>query len=209
MPIVKSPQIRKTIGYRIAAPVVQLLAKMPVSPNALTWLGFLLTVGTAALIATEHLLAAGLMVLFAGAFDILDGALARQTNRTTRFGGILDSTLDRLSDATLLLGILVLFLLAEEQSFLFSLLAKKWSILVVGFALLVSPLVSYIRARAEAIGLECQVGLFTRAERVVVLVLGLLLNQVVIALAIIVVFSFVTAGQRLVYIWQQTKKGSF
>jgi len=203
--MVKLPQVRKTIAYRITEPVVQLLAKMPISPNALTWLGFLLTVGAAVLIATGHLLAAGLLVLFAGFFDILDGALARRTSRTTRFGGILDSTLDRLSEAALLLGILVLFLLAEEQSVLFTLLAKKWSILLVGVALLVSPLVSYIRARAEALGLECQVGLFTRAERVVVLVVGLLINQVVIALSIIVVFSFVTAGQRLVYVWQQTK----
>ena len=195
--MVKLPQIRKTIAYRITEPVVQLLARMPVSPNTLTWFGFLLTVGAAALIATGHLLAAGLLVLFAGFFDILDGALARRTNRTTRFGGILDSTLDRLSEAALLLGILVLLLLAEEQSVLFTLLAKEWSILLVGVALVVSPLVSYIRARAEVLGLECQVGLFTRFERVIV--------QVVIALAIIVVFSFVTVGQRLVYVWQQTK----
>ena len=205
MPMVKLPQVRKTIAYRITEPVVQLLATTPISPNAITWLGFLLTVGAAALIATGHLLAAGLMVLFAGFFDILDGALARRTNRTTRFGGILDSTLDRLSEAALLLGILVLFLLVEEQSVLFTLLAKKWSILLVGVALLVSPLVSYIRAKAEAMSLECQVGLFTRFERVIVLVLGLLLNQIVIALAIIVVFSFITIGQRLFYVWQQTK----
>jgi CDP-diacylglycerol--glycerol-3-phosphate 3-phosphatidyltransferase len=204
--MVKLPQVRKTIAYRVTEPVVQLLAATPISPNALTLLGFLVTVGAAALIATEHLLAAGLMVLFAGFFDILDGALARWTDRTTRFGGILDSTLDRLSEAALLLGVLVLFLLVEEQSVLFTFLAKKWSILLVGIALFVSPLVSYIRARAEAMGLECQVGLFTRAERVVVLVVGLLVNQIVIALFIIVVFSFVTVGHRLVHVWQQTKK---
>lgn len=203
--MVKLPQVRKTIAYHVTEPVVQLLATTPISPNAITWLGFLLTVGAAALIATGHLLAAGLMVLFAGFFDILDGALARRTNCVTRFGGILDAALDRLSEAALLLGILVLFLLAEEPSGLFTLLAKEWATLLVGIALLGSLLVSYIRARAEAIGLECQVGLFTRAERVVVLALGLLLNQVVIALAIIVVFSFITAGQRLVYVWQQTR----
>lgn len=209
MPMVKLHQVRKTIAYRITEPVVQLLATTPISPNAITWLGFLLTVGAAAFIATGHLLVAGLIVLFAGFFDILDGALARRTNRTTRFGGILDSTLDRLSEAALLLGILILFLLTEEQSILFSLLAKEWSILLVGLALLASPLVSYIRARAESLGVECQVGLFTRAERVVVLALGLLLSQInyalITALAIIVVFSFITAGQRLVYLWQRTK----
>ena len=204
--MVKLPQVRKTLASRITEPVVRFLATTPISPNTLTWFGFLLAVGAAALIATGHLLAAGLVVLFAGLFDILDGALARWTNRTTRFGGILDSTLDRLSEAALLLGILVLFLLVEEQSALFTLIVKEWSILLVGLALISSVLVSYIRARAEALGLECQVGLFTRAERVIVLVLGLLINQVVIALTIIVVLSFVTAGQRLVYVWQQTKK---
>jgi CDP-diacylglycerol--glycerol-3-phosphate 3-phosphatidyltransferase len=203
--VIKLSQVRKTVAYRVTKPVVQLLATTPISPNAITWLGFLLSVGAAAFIATGHLLVAGLMVLLAGFFDILDGALARRTNRVTRFGGILDSTLDRLSEAAQLLGILILFLLAEEQSTLFALLAQEWSILLVGVALLGSLLVSYIRARVEAMDMECQVGLFTRAERVVVLALGLFLNQIVIALVIIVVLSFITAGQRLIYVWQRTK----
>jgi len=199
-------KIRKTLARHISEPLVGFLARTPISPNFLSWVGFLLTIGAAVFIATGHLLAAGLMVLFAGSFDILDGALARRTNRTSRFGGILDSTLDRLSDAVLLLGVLGLFLLSGEQSSLFVLLAKEWSILLVFVALLGSLLVSYIRARAEAAGLECQVGLFTRAERVVVLALGLLVNQIIIALAIIAVFSFVTAGQRSACIWQQARK---
>ncbi|GAH64925.1 unnamed protein product, partial [marine sediment metagenome] len=145
------------------------------------------------LIITGHLFAAGFLVLLAGFFDILDGALARYTNRTTRFGAVLDSILDRLAEAAVLLAILVLF-------------ARELPVaLLVCLALLGSLLVSYIRARAEALGLECQAGLFTRAERVIVLALGLWLNQLVIALAIIVVFSFFTAGQRLVYVWQQTR----
>jgi CDP-diacylglycerol--glycerol-3-phosphate 3-phosphatidyltransferase len=145
-------------------------------------------------------------VLVAGSFDILDGALARWTNRITRFGGILDSTLDRLSDAVLLFGVLGLFLLAQEQSALFTFIPKEWSIVLVFIALASSQFVSYIRARAEAAGLECQVGLFTRAERVVVLVLGLLTSQVSIALAIIAALSLVTFIQRSVHLWQQTRK---
>ena len=204
----KLSEARKTAAYYITQPVVQLLAKTPITPSAITWSGFLLALGTAALITTGHLFAAGFVVLLAGFFDILDGALARCTNQTTRFGAVLDSTLDRLSEAVMLLGILALFLLTEEQS-LFTLLTKEWAILLVGVALLGSFLVSYLRARAEALGLECQVGLFTRAERVIVLALGLLLSQfahaLIIALAIIVVFSFFTIGQRLIYVWQQTK----
>ena len=193
-------EIRNTAAYYLTQPVVRLLAKTPITPSAITWFGFLLAASGAALIITEHLLAAGFVVLIAGFFDILDGALARHTNRTTRFGAVLDATLDRLSEAVLLLGILVLYAMGQSVA----------HILLVGVALLGSLLVSYIRARAEAVGLECQVGLFTRAERVVVLALGLLLSQIdyaflVIALAIIVVFSFFTIGQRLIYVWQQTK----
>lgn len=191
--------IRRTLGHYIIQPVLGLLARTPITPSTITWLGFLVAVGAAALIVTGHLFAAGFVVLVGGFFDMLDGALARQTNRVTRFGAILDSTLDRLSEAVLLIGILVTF--SREQSAIPTLLA--------GLALVGSLLVSYIRARAEALGLECEVGLFTRPERVIVLALGLLLNQVfdalLIAVAIIAVLSFFTAGQRLIYAWQQTR----
>jgi len=192
-------EVRNTTAYHLTQPVVRLLAKTPITPSAITWFGFLLAGGAAALIIIGYPFAAGFVVLIAGFFDIVDGALARHTDRTTRFGAVLDSTLDRLAEAVVLLGILVLY--AMEQSVA--------HILLISVALLGSLLVSYVRARAEAIGLECQVGLFTRAERVVVLALGLLLNQIdnalVIALAIIAVFSFFTVGQRLIYAWQQTK----
>ena len=167
-------------------------------------MGLCLAAGAAALIIMGQLLAAGFLVLIAGYFDILDGALARRTDQTSRFGAILDSTVDRLSEAVVLLGILALFLFTEDQS-LFALLSRNWSILLIGLALLSSPLVSYIRARAEALRIECQVGIFTRAERVIVLALGLLINQVTIALAIITALSLVTAGQRLLYVRKQAK----
>lgn len=192
-------EVRKTAAYYLTNPVVRLLAKTPITPSAITWFGFLLAAGAAVLITTKHLFAAGFVVLLAGFFDILDGALARRTNQTTRFGAVLDSTLDRLSEVVLLLAILVLY--AREQSVA--------HILLVSFALPSSMLVSYVKASAEAQGLECQVGLFTRAERIIVLALGLLLNQfdnaLAIALAVIVVFSLFTIGQRLLYVWQQTK----
>ena len=188
-------EVRKNLAYYFTRPLVRLLAKTPITPNAISWFGFLVTIGAAALIVTEQLFAAGLVILVAGFFDILDGVLARSTNRVTQFGAVLDATLDRLSEAVLLLGILVLY--ARDLSVV--------GILVVGLALIGSLMVSYIRARAEAMGLQCQVGLFTRAERVVVLALGFLLNQVIIALVIIVVFSFITVAQRLLYVWRQIK----
>lgn len=197
--MVRLVEFRKTLAHNFTQPAVRLLAKTPITPNIITWFGFLLTVGAAVLIITEHLVAAGLIVLVAGLCDMLDGALARYTSRTNNFGAILDSTLDRLSEAALLLGILALY--ARDQSML--------HIMLVGVALLGSLLVSYIRARAEALGIDCRVGLFTRPERVIVLALGLLLSQIdyalLTALAIIVVFSFFTVGQRLLYIRRQIK----
>ncbi|MBI2328053.1 MAG: CDP-alcohol phosphatidyltransferase family protein [Chloroflexi bacterium] len=199
--MIRLSAIRKTIASYLTQPVVKLLARTPLAPDAITWLGFLITLGATALIISQHLFTAGLVVLIAGFFDILDGALARRTNRATRFGSVLDSTLDRLAEAALLLGLLVLY--ARGGLTVETLLA--------GLALPGSLMVSYIRAKAESLGMECQVGLFTRAERVVVLALGLLLSRIndgflIIALAIIVVFSFITVGQRLFNVWQQTRK---
>jgi len=195
----KLSEARSVVAYYLTEPVVRLLSRTPVTPSMITWLGFLLAAGAVVLIVTEHLVAAGSVMLVAGFFDMLDGALARRTERVTRFGAFLDSTLDRLSEAVILLGVLVLQ--AREQSVA--------GILLVAIALLGSLLVSYIRARAEALGLECQVGLFTRPERVVVLALGLLLSHfghaLIVALTIIVAFSLFTAGQRLFYVWRQMK----
>ena len=197
--MIRFSEVRKKLAYYFTEPAVRILAKTPITPNTLSWFGFIVTIGAAILIVGDHLLVAGLVVLLAGFFDMLDGALARHTSRITRFGGALDSVLDRLSEAVLLLGILVWHLYSESQS--------ATLILLVFLALLFSSLVSYLRARAEVMGIDCQLGLFTRPERVIVLAGGLLLNQLVIALAVIAVLSLLTAGQRLFYIWQQTRNG--
>lgn len=194
-------RVRKSADDLIARLLVKPLAKTSITPNAVSWVGFLVTLGAAALIVTEHFLAASLVVLVAGLFDMLDGALARSTARVTKFGAILDSTLDRLSEAVLLISLLPVY--ARQESVL--------GIVLVGLTLVGSYLVSYIRARAEGMGLECKVGIFTRAERVVMLTVGLLLSQInfvflTIALGIIALLSFVSASQRLLHAWRETKE---
>ncbi|HJX12121.1 MAG TPA: CDP-alcohol phosphatidyltransferase family protein [Dehalococcoidales bacterium] len=195
----KLDSARRIVSGHITPPIVSLLAKTPLTPNSITWIGFLLTVGAAALVVTGHLVTAGIVVLAAGLFDMLDGALARATGRVTRFGGILDSTLDRLSEAVLLLGMLYVF--ARE--------GQAAAALLAGVTMLGSFLVSYIRARVEVLGIDGKVGLFTRPERVIILALGLLLshfgNALVIALAVIAFFSYYTVGQRLFHAWRQTR----
>ena len=199
-PMTKIVEIRESLAYFLTRPIVRLLARTAVTPNILTWFGFLVTIGAGVLIVTGHLFAAGFVVLAAGLFDIMDGALARYTNQVTRFGGVLDSIIDRLAEAVLLVSLLVLYV--EEQSLIGTLL--------IGIALPGSLLVSYIRARAEAAGLECKVGIFTRGERVIVLALGLLLSRIdyalIIALGIVALFSLFTVGQRLFHVWQQTRR---
>ncbi|MGD9115801.1 MAG: CDP-alcohol phosphatidyltransferase family protein [Dehalococcoidia bacterium] len=186
--------MRRAVARGLTQPAVRVLARTGVTPDILTWFGFAVILGAAALIGTGHPFAGGFVVLAAGFFDILDGALARHTGKVTKFGGVLDSTLDRLSDAALLVAIL------------FYLENTWWLVLLVFLTMVSSLLVSYIRARAEAVGLDCQTGIFTRSERIIVLALGLLLsgisNALVIALAVIAAFSFFTAGQRLVYVWR-------
>jgi CDP-diacylglycerol---glycerol-3-phosphate 3-phosphatidyltransferase len=191
--------IRRLISDRIAPPVARLLINTPLTPNVVTWTGFFVTAGAAVLIVTEHLFAAGIVVLLAGLFDMLDGALARVKGQVTRFGAVLDSTLDRLCEAMLLLALLVIF--AQQQHVIWSLLC--------GIAMLGSLMVSYIRARIEGLGVECKAGIFTRPERVILMALGLLLSSVnyalVIAVALLALFSFFTVIERLAYAWRKLK----
>jgi len=193
--MIKLARFRKTAEKYCTDPVVNLLAKTGVTPNALTWFGFLISVVTAVLAALGHMLAAGLVVLFGSYFDMLDGSLARKTGKVSRFGEVLDSTLDRLSEGFLLLGLL--YWVSVQDATL--------GIMLAGITLLSSLVVSYIRAKAEIMKLECTEGLFTRPERVIVLAIGLLVNQVIIALAIVAALSVFTVGQRLHHVWRQLK----
>ncbi len=178
---------------RFTVPVAKVLEHTPVTPDFITWLGFILTCGAAGLIAAHQLLWGGIGVLVGALMDTFDGALARQTGRITRFGGVLDSTLDRLSEGVILLGII--YIQAINGSAIGAVLA--------GATLLLSFSVSYIRARSEGMGVDCSEGWFTRTERVVVIALGLMLNHVIIALYIISVLSLITAAQRLLVAWRK------
>ncbi|MGD2065231.1 MAG: CDP-alcohol phosphatidyltransferase family protein [Dehalococcoidia bacterium] len=186
--------IRRNLAYRITGPVVRILSKSGITPNALTFINLAVNLIAAYVIATGHFLLGGVLVLVAGLFDLLDGALARFTGQAARFGAILDSVVDRISEAAILCGLLIWYIPQEEAGL---------EIVLIFIVLIGSFLVSYIRARAEGLGWQCQVGLFTRAERVIVLAIGLLANQIFIALCILVIFVFITIVQRLVYLRKQ------
>jgi CDP-diacylglycerol--glycerol-3-phosphate 3-phosphatidyltransferase len=196
----KLASARKIISGSITQPIVKLISHTPLTPDVITWIGFIITVGAGALIVTEHLLTAGIVVLVAGLFDMLDGALARLTNKVTRFGAILDSTLDRVSEAVLLVSLLVIFVRGQEFK----------ECMLVGAALVGSLLTSYIRARMEGLGIECKAGLFTRPERVIILALGLMLSRfdpaLLAALSVITFFSWYTVIERMVYAWRKLRE---
>jgi CDP-diacylglycerol--glycerol-3-phosphate 3-phosphatidyltransferase len=184
------------------------LAQLGITPNMLTGIGLLLSILTAIVIAQGFLFAGGLLVLFAGIFDMFDGAMARVRNAATTFGAFFDSTLDRYSESIILLGLLFyalqrpglqdpLWPAPNEQS---------WMIVFICVAIVGSMMVSYAKARAEGLGIECRTGLLARPERVIILAIGLLTNTGIWALALLAVFSNVTAVERIVSVWRSTHR---
>jgi CDP-diacylglycerol--glycerol-3-phosphate 3-phosphatidyltransferase len=199
--VINLSEMRHKLAERLTAPLVKILGKTGLTPNELTVIGFLVSVGSAVALAKGYFLAGGLLVIFAGAFDLLDGPLARAKGRSTKFGAMLDSSLDRLSEAAVLLGILIYY--ANQKS--------TWETSLPYVTFVGSVMVSYLRARAEGLGLRCEVGVFTRAERVIVLATGLAIGQwveeaVLISLGILTALAFLTVVQRLVHVQQLTKK---
>jgi CDP-diacylglycerol--glycerol-3-phosphate 3-phosphatidyltransferase len=185
--------VRKWMRW-LLDPLARLINRTGISPNLLTVMGFVLTVGVAYVLATGHLQIGGVLLALAGLFDALDGTLARLAGRRSRFGAFLDSTVDRFSEAVIFMGLLVHYTQhgGWQESFLI-------------YATLVGSLmVSYARARAESIGIECKGGVLTRFERAVVLVVGLILNQMLITLWIMAVLSNFTALQRIYLVWRAT-----
>ena len=173
--------------------IARVFVKLGFSPSGLTVIGVLVACVAAALIARGMLAAGGVVVLVAGVFDMFDGAVARMTNRATKFGALFDSVMDRVSEAVVLLGLLWFYLEDGEQ-----LGAVLVYVSIVG-----STMVSYVRARAEGLGIECKGGLMQRPERVASLGIGIIVGQwwepaVLIVLGVIAVLTVVTTVQRVV-----------
>jgi CDP-diacylglycerol---glycerol-3-phosphate 3-phosphatidyltransferase len=177
---------------RFIEPIARLLGSLGLTPNAVTVLGFFLTVAVAGVLATGRLALAGILLTVTLAFDAVDGTLARMIGQTTKFGAFLDSTLDRWAEVAMYVAITWVFLQTNDDI---------GAILAV-VALAMSLMVSYTRARAEGIGLQCKEGIFTRFERLAVLIAGLLLGQLTWALGIIAVLAGMTAVQRILVTWR-------
>jgi len=176
----------------VEVPGARSLRALGLTPNAVTLIGFAVTLGAAYLVGSDRLLAGGIVFLLGGGLDLLDGALARLTGRVTRFGALLDSVLDRLGEASLFVGLAVYSLRAgfSDRYLLFF-------IIVLLLALILSQAVSYLRARGEGLGVATRAGLMTRPERVVLLGIGLIINHIDWVMLVVAVVSGFTLLQRL------------
>ncbi len=170
-------------------------ARLGVTPNMATLIGFGLNAVVALVLASGQPRVAGVMLLVASAFDMVDGAIARSTGSVSTFGGFLDSTVDRYSEIVVYIGLLV-WLNTTGDDHLGSLL-----VLVSATGAL---MISYARARAEAIGHKASVGLVARPERVVLLGICLILNIPMVALWILAVATHLTAVWRMIHVWRVT-----
>lgn len=177
---------------QIIDPIIGVLARTGLTPNHISIIGFAGNLGAAVLAARGEFLWAGVVMLVFSAMDMLDGALARATGRATKFGAVFDATLDRMSEAALLGGLCFYFVergQTEETILCFAALAG-------------SLLVSYVRAHALSQGLNMQDGLFTRAVRVILLGVVLMIDQVRVGLWILATLTSATVGQRIFIAWQ-------
>jgi CDP-diacylglycerol---glycerol-3-phosphate 3-phosphatidyltransferase len=191
------PRIQQ-YARRVAEVIVSPLARIGMTPNMATLLGLLLNAVAAAIIAFGNLRVGGVMLLFAGLFDMVDGALARIRNQKTTFGAFLDSTLDRYSEGIVLLGVIGFALSIQIST------VRTWIVVLAYIAALSSLMVSYARARAEGLGMSLKSGLMARPERVLVLGAGLIIggeSWLVWTLAFLAVTSTFTAAQRIITVW--------
>lgn len=178
----------------ILDPLSRLLARLGVQPNLLSLIGFFIASAAGAVVAAGYISHGGWLFLLSGPFDALDGALARIAGLETRFGAFLDSFIDRYSEAAVLFGIL----------YWSNFQGDRILIALTFLTLLGSLMVSYARARAEALNISCKVGLFTRLERFIVLTLALLTKQLLIGLVILACLTNFTALQRMFHVYRQS-----
>jgi CDP-diacylglycerol---glycerol-3-phosphate 3-phosphatidyltransferase len=190
--VLSSNKARNSFRH-VTEPAGHALAKAGFTANSLTVIGLAGSVSAGVLIASGHARVGGLLSLLSGLPDMLDGAVAKATGRSSRRGAFLDSVVDRLSDAAVLAGIIWLGIAGNQPRVA----------VLAAMVMALSLIVSYVKARAESLGYECNVGIAERPERVVVLGIALLVGHVLAGLWVLVVAAAITVIQRVMRVWQQ------
>lgn len=188
--------------YTVIEPIAKFLIYLKVHPHVITFAGLFLSILAFNFFRLGLFFHAGLMVILAGACDVLDGRLARETNKITKFGALMDSTIDRYSEVLMFLGIAIFF--HDKQSYI---------VYLIILAITGSFMVSYTRARAEGLGIECKVGIMQRPERITWLAVGSMLGAipkvgiylVIATIWFIAIFANITVVQRIIFIRNRLK----
>jgi phosphatidylglycerophosphate synthase len=187
--------LSRRFGHILDKPLAPLAKYIPLSPNALSITGLVIT-AVAFFVIPIDLLTGGILVAIGGLFDILDGFVARATGKRTTFGAFLDSTLDRYSDSLLIFGVLWYFYIADDIA----------GMAITACALVGALVTSYARARAEGLGIECNVGILERPERVVIIAVGCITGLLLPAMIIICVLGHITVIQRISHVYKRLRE---
>jgi len=193
--------IGNKIGHQLDPFLYKVLSKVfgeRGNPNSFTFMGFLATLIASIFILKEFWVAAGLMIILSGLFDLFDGVAARKSGKVTAFGGFLDSVLDRYSDLLLLLAFIIHYLRKGTPGL----------VILTFFVSIGTVLIPYIRARAEAIQIPCNIGLMERAERIILLSAGALFNLMEPILWILAILTHFTVLDRIYYVWKKLRPSS-
>lgn len=176
--------------------IVRGLSLARIHPNVLTFVGLLINIYGAVLLAQGRWTAAGLVIIGAGIFDMVDGRVARETNQVTRFGGFFDSVIDRYSDLALLIGLLVYY----------GSINRGFYVVLTAVVMMASVMISYTRARAENTIPTCKVGFMERPERIVLLIIGALTGRMAAVLWVIAVLGNLTVLGRMLFTWDEARR---
>lgn len=190
--------LTRAIGRYLSWPIGKLasiIAATGVPPNVITWSGLVLNLWASVFFAAGRFAAAAGLMILAGSCDLLDGPVARKQNRVSKFGGFLESIVDRYADLMLFLGLLVYFVRVNRFSYA----------IVTGVAMAGAVMVAYAKARAASLVPVEDVGFWDRPERLVLMILGGLVNQMGLALWILAIGPNVTVIHRIVHTWNQTE----
>ena len=182
-------KLKLYINKVLYSSLIPLLSKMKISPNTLTIFGFIFSLITMILISQGYLLISGILIIFSSIFDLLDGALARYTRNTTNFGKFFDAVIDRLSEIAIYVGLFIYFMNDSN------------SLLIIFISTISDQLVSYIKTKYESIGIEGDVGIFTRPERIITLSLALIIGS--FYLYIFYIFMYISILLALISIMQR------
>jgi CDP-diacylglycerol--glycerol-3-phosphate 3-phosphatidyltransferase len=190
--------IGNKIGHRLDPylySILKIFLREQGNPNVFTFIGFFATLVASLLILKGFWISAGLAIILSGLLDLFDGVVARKLGKATAFGSFLDSVLDRYSDLLLLLAILIYYLRKEDPGL----------VILTAMVSMGTILIPYVRAKAESLQIPCTIGLMERAERIILLSIGMLFHLMGPILWILALLTHFTVLQRIYYVWKKLR----